>query len=367
MFKCYLILSLASIVRKLRFKIELIGEIDSIECIDSRVAKLLYLIDRYGSIYAASRSLGIPYSRAWDLVSKLERVLSAKVVERRRGGKGGGGAVLTPVGKSILEEYLSAYEKITGKKFDVSILSDIYVPDLSYMGSNDPIVEKILGIVRENLNIDIAVEWLGSGLGLACISLGEADIAGIHLIDRETGTYNIPYIEKMWLENTAVLVEGYLRDIGFVTRRSANYDDIIEGLFKGELRLACRQRGTGTRTLLMNILEKESRKRGTSLRDVKSRIRGLDTEYKTHLDVVRAVASGEADVGLAIRWAAEQYRLNYLHVTWEHFDFVIRTEVLNRRPVQEFLKVLRSDARRILDEFVGYKAKENMGREVKLG
>ncbi|NPB01103.1 MAG: LysR family transcriptional regulator [Crenarchaeota archaeon] len=353
-------------MRKIKFKIELVGEIDGVECIDSKVVKLLYLIDRYGSIYAASRSLGMAYSRAWELVSKLERALSTKIVERRRGGKGGGGAVLTSAGKAILEKYFSVYEKITGRKFEVSVLSDVYVPEVAYMGSNDPVVEKIFGIIRESLDTSIGIEWLGSGLGLSCISLGEADIAGIHLVDRDTGTYNIPYIEKMWLENSVVLVEGYLRDIGFITRRSLNYDDIIEGILSGELRIACRQRGSGTRTLLISILEKECRSRGLSFREVKQRIRGLDTEYKTHLDVVRAVASGEADVGLAIRWAAEQYRLDYLHVTWEHFDFVIRREILERRPIKEFLKVLSQDCRRIIEEFSGYRAKKNIGELVKI-
>lgn len=350
----------------MRFRVELIGEVDGVECIDSRVIKLLYLIDKHGSIYSASKSLGMAYSRAWELLSKLERAISAKIVERRRGGKGGGGATLTPIGRAILEEYLSAYEKITGRKFEFSILSDIYVPDVAYMGSNDPIVEKMFGIIRESLNINVGIEWLGSGLGLSCISLGEADIAGIHLVDKETGIYNLPYIEKMWLEDSVVLVEGYLRDIGFVTRRSLGYEDIIEGIIRGELKLACRQRGTGTRTLLLNILEKECRIRGLSFREVKSRIRGLDTEYKTHLDVVRAIASGEADVGLAIRWAADQYKLNYVHVTWEHFDFVIRKEVINRKPIQEFLRVLSEECKRIIEEFSGYKAKENIGHMIKI-
>jgi len=350
------------IVKKVRFRLELVGEIDGVECIDSRVAKLLYLIDKYGSIYAASKSLGIPYSRAWDLISKLERVLSSKVVDRRRGGKGGGGAVLTSVGKEILREYLSAYEKVTGRKLALSVLSDIYVPDVAYMGSNDPIVERVLGIVRDSLNIDVAIEWVGSSLGLACISLGEADIAGMHLVDKDTGTYNIPHIEKMGLEDSVAIIEGYLRDIGFVTRRSLGYDDIIEGILRGELRLACRQRGTGTRMLLLNILERECRARGIELREIKRTVRGLETEYRTHLDVVRAVASGEADVGLAIRWAAEQYRLNYVHVAWEHFDFVVRRDALELGPVRRIVDILSSECRRMLDEFEGYRAKESTGR-----
>ena len=62
-------------------------------------------IARSGSISAAGRALRMSYRRTWDLVEDLNRRLGTPVVETAAGGSGGGGAVLTPAGKAVIERY----------------------------------------------------------------------------------------------------------------------------------------------------------------------------------------------------------------------------------------------------------------------
>jgi molybdate transport system regulatory protein len=62
-------------------------------------------IARSGSISAAGRALGMSYRRTWELVEELNRSLGTPVVETAAGGSGGGGAVLTRVGKAVIERY----------------------------------------------------------------------------------------------------------------------------------------------------------------------------------------------------------------------------------------------------------------------
>ena len=62
-------------------------------------------IARSGSISAAGRALRMSYRRTWDLVEDLNRTLGTPVVETAAGGSGGGGAVLTPAGKAVIERY----------------------------------------------------------------------------------------------------------------------------------------------------------------------------------------------------------------------------------------------------------------------
>ena len=62
-------------------------------------------IARSGSISAAGRVLRMSYRRTWELVEDLNRSLGVPVVETAAGGSGGGGAVLTPAGKAIVERY----------------------------------------------------------------------------------------------------------------------------------------------------------------------------------------------------------------------------------------------------------------------
>ena len=66
---------------------------------------LLENIDKNGSISAAGRAMDMSYKRAWDLVDEINRICRQTAVERQTGGKNGGGAVLTPLGLSLVKRY----------------------------------------------------------------------------------------------------------------------------------------------------------------------------------------------------------------------------------------------------------------------
>ncbi len=66
---------------------------------------VLEQIARSGSISGAGRALRMSYRRTWELVEDLNRSLGTPVVETAAGGSGGGGAVLTPAGKAVVERY----------------------------------------------------------------------------------------------------------------------------------------------------------------------------------------------------------------------------------------------------------------------
>lgn len=68
-------------------------------------ADLLAAIQETGSISAAGRLLGMSYKRAWLLVDTMNQSFRTPLVEASKGGPGGGGAVVTPLGEQILNEY----------------------------------------------------------------------------------------------------------------------------------------------------------------------------------------------------------------------------------------------------------------------
>ncbi len=319
--------------------------------VDEIRAKLLMLIDRHGSILAASKILGIPYSRAWECISRIERVVGEKIVEAKRGLRGG--ARLTSVGQAILERYIGEYRRVFGREFNVSTKPCRLEGDvLVYSGSHDIVVEKILGMLR-SMGYRVESYWIGSLKGLASIALGESCIAGIHLLDTDTGVYNKPYVEKTCCGLDIVYVDGYLREQGFIAREKLGYREIIDQLLSGKLRLINRNKGSGTRLLVDYILARESSKRG--VRDYKSVVKGYGEEAYTHIDVARKIASGEADVGVGIRWAAEAYNLYFTPIKWERFDFIILKSCLDKEPVKEFLRILRTSIDEIIHKLRGYK------------
>ncbi|MQA37074.1 winged helix-turn-helix domain-containing protein [Rugamonas aquatica] len=76
---------------------------------------LLRRIGETRSIAAAARSLEIPYKRAWLLLDALNQALGRPVVETSSGGKGGGGATLTPLGRQLVICYGALEERLNAE------------------------------------------------------------------------------------------------------------------------------------------------------------------------------------------------------------------------------------------------------------
>jgi molybdate transport system regulatory protein len=70
--------------------------------------RLLELIDEHGSIRRAGTTLGMSYARAWGLVHDLGNTFGAPVVDASPGGKSGGGARLTKLGRTVIDAYRTA-------------------------------------------------------------------------------------------------------------------------------------------------------------------------------------------------------------------------------------------------------------------
>jgi len=75
------------------------------EMIGPGKAELLERIDRCGSIAGAGREMDMSYKRAWQLIGTLNAMFKEPLVESTRGGPGGGGAVLTDLGREVLGLY----------------------------------------------------------------------------------------------------------------------------------------------------------------------------------------------------------------------------------------------------------------------
>lgn len=66
---------------------------------------LLEAIDEAGSISAGARAMGMSYKRAWDLVEEMNRLFGRPVAGTRTGGSKGGGAELTPLGRTVVTRF----------------------------------------------------------------------------------------------------------------------------------------------------------------------------------------------------------------------------------------------------------------------
>ena len=81
---------------------------------------LLAAVNRLGSLNAAAKELGMSYRAAWGKIKATEKALGMKLLEVTTGGKGGGGATLTPEAKELLskyKKYINRIASLTEKEF----------------------------------------------------------------------------------------------------------------------------------------------------------------------------------------------------------------------------------------------------------
>ncbi len=320
--------------------------------LDKQSAHLLRAISRTGSLLAASKLLGIPYSKAWRIVMGIERKFGSKVIAPKRGGKLGGGTKLTESGKHLLSIYSKLEEKYGVSRGSLGDVAEIRRPDLVIMGSHDLLVEKLVDIIRKKGKMNVEIHWIGSYGGLLSLSLGEADISGIHLMDPETSRYNVPIVRNMFPKGVA-LFRGFDREIGWVFRDNFS----PESLLKEKVRLANRNKGSGTRILIDKILSKLSR--GKEVRKIK----GYDVEYFTHTAACKAIAEGKADVTISIRPVAELFDLKFKRILWESYDLAVREDILSKESTKLFLNALSKDnLTKVAGK--GYRIPENAGERI---
>lgn len=343
---------LKDLLGEIENKYEVILEFKGTTLIDSKLAAILRLVDEKGSLLKASRSLGIPYSRAWERISKAERILGVKLVKTQRGGVRGG-MRLTEIAKKLLNRYFKAEKKL--RKFIQVVepsFSKPVEPDLSIAHSHDPLLSVLIDRLKGKLDIEDAC--IGSGMALASLSLEEVDVIGIHLYDPITNTYNTPYLKQYWLNDRVNRVGGYLRELVFAFNPEIapmSLSDVINALLNGQLKLINRNIGSGTRIYLEYLLSKFSR--NASFKDV----RGFEDIVYTHADVAKAVATGKADVGLTLRYVAELNGLNWVHVVWEKFEYFALKSRFEKSGVKAFIDTLESKwFKDLLGRTPGYKA-----------
>lgn len=72
---------------------------------------LLKRIGEFGSILQAAKSMEMSYKQAWDLVEAMNRLATSPLVVARKGGRGGGGALLTEAGQAAVREFQALQER----------------------------------------------------------------------------------------------------------------------------------------------------------------------------------------------------------------------------------------------------------------
>jgi putative molybdopterin biosynthesis protein len=205
------------------------------------------------------------------------------------------------------------------------------------IGSHDMTIDIIADeIRRRGRDIRVSSGNVGSLGGLMALKKGVCHIAGSHLLDTESGEYNISYIKK-YLKGMKVKVFNLvLRDQGLIIARG-NPKKIqgLKDLAKEGIIFINRQAGSGTRVLFDYKLEEQGIK--------SSLIKGYDNEEFTHMAVAVDVLSGTADCGMGIFAAAKALGLDFIPIVQEQYDLIIPERMLENINIQEILDTVSTN------------------------
>jgi len=224
------------------------------------------------------------------------------------------------------------------------------------LGSDDPVLDLMLAALPKRRR-NIASATVGSLAGLLALREGRADAAGVHLLDGETGEYNVPFVRHCLPDDEIVLVRLARREQGLLVA-PGNPKKVcrVSDLTRPRVRLINRQAGAGTRLLLATLLHAK----GIRPRDIP----GWNQTVGTHDEVARAVESGGADVGIGLRSVAENHGLAFVPITQESYDLAVTAETFGSPAFAAVRRVLRSATfRRRAAALPGY-AVQDMGEVV---
>ncbi|MFC5528665.1 substrate-binding domain-containing protein [Cohnella yongneupensis] len=179
--------------------------------------------------------------------------------------------------------------------------------------------------------------YAGSLDSLISMYQGHSDIVSTHLLDGDTGEYNLSYIRKL-------LVGFSYRVVNLLSRRAGLYihkDNPLRindwsDLNRPGLRFINRERGSGARVLLDEQLR---------LHGIKTdHLIGYDTEVTNHLGVAAKVASGQADVGVGIENVATMVEnIAFIPLIQERYDLVMIKKAENQAWIDKLMLVLQSE------------------------
>ncbi len=211
-------------------------------------------------------------------------------------------------------------------------------------GSHDPLLQ---WAVQES-GSELAVMFDGSLNGLTRFTQGKAMLCGCHLLDPETGEYNLPIITRSFPLTDTVIIEWAWREQGLIVA-PGNPLGIkqLSDLYRPSVRFVGRQEGAGSRILLEYLLQRA----------------GLDPKgvpytaqpARDESDVAFAVRNSHADAGLGIAAVVRQFQLDFVPLHRERYDLVITRYDYFEPPFQRLLAFARSThfAKRA-DEIGGY-------------
>ncbi|HEY2384496.1 MAG TPA: substrate-binding domain-containing protein [Terriglobia bacterium] len=212
----------------------------------------------------------------------------------------------------------------------------------------DPAANLLAQMVEKISGIEIVPAAASSKLALSWLKEGRVHVAGSHLEDPKTGEFNLPFLRKEFPDKDfSVITFAHWEEGLVVAPGNPKHIRKIDDLARKTVRFVNREPGSGSRALLDRL---------TGAAGIEpEQINGYTRIVYGHLAASYGVLSGDADVCLATRSAAQTFGLDFIPLHSERYDLVLKKRSAGMPAIQTFLDVLqRSALRRKLEVLAGY-------------
>lgn len=228
-----------------------------------------------------------------------------------------------------------------------------------FAGSHDMVVNEMAHSVFGQIIPEAVLQLTYSGSlgGLIALAEGKADVAGCHLWDAESDTYNIPFVHRLlpWQDMTMITLAHRRQGLIVTPGNPLNIRGLAD-LTRPGVRFVNRQAGSGTRVWLDATL--------AAIGIDPRKINGYSDERLTHSDVARMVAQGSADVSLGLETAGHAFGLDFVFLNRERYDLILRTETASQPIMQKLIDWLASKAgKQFVANHPGYESVDTGSRQ----
>jgi molybdate transport repressor ModE-like protein len=309
-----------------------LGDIDT-----RRLLALLTALLDTSALGKAATTAGMSYRAAWGLLRHCQDEFGFPLVTMERGR----GTRLTAFGESLVEMDGAARAAL-GKVHGAweTRMRDLLAPAIQEAQAEAPRLGlqashdlALADWMEHGRSVPVDIVWRGSEDALAALGRGECDIAGFH-VPETWSTEQLTQWLKRWLKpKLHVCIPVMRRRQGLIVARGnpLKLHSLADIAARGA-RMVNRQRGSGTRTLIDQLLDANGIAPGS--------IDGYAHEEFTHDAVAATVAGGSADVGFGIEAAAARYDLDFVPLVDERYGFALRHAALETEAGNTFLRRL---------------------------
>lgn len=312
------------------------SEADAV-ALDGRLVHLLAGIKKFATLRAAAHDAGLSYRAAWGLIGDTRRQLGVALVELRQGR----GARLTEAGEQFLAAHQRASERLQTGAFDFDLTVHKPSPPsrirsrLVLAASHDLLLAAFCDQWAKPEAVIGELTFQGSLDSLKAFARNEADLAGFHtVVPTKPGA--AASFRRLLDPRRDTLIRFAEREQGLIVplgnpKRLSSLADVAAR----RVRFVNRQRGSGTRLLIDQLLRQEN--------IAPTAIRGYGTEEYTHLAVAATVAAGQAEAGFGLKAAAGRLGLDFVPLRKEVYWLAVRSRRLESALVQRLRQALTGD------------------------